>query len=226
MLHVQLFFHKSEDCGVKVNRAARMSLVLRGRISKNPVAICWMSRCVEAAELTLFVLRSELPYSTIFQIKLQWMSTKHLKMSSDTIFGKGAILIYKLLKMKLFTAPQSSVVHIKASSVEVKSISGVSGEDFLEVWRYWGLQALFVTVFQTSVDLLFKNSHKNSSLLGPEYLDCILSNNTVGCCNINFSKKEKNCLLCMHGLYTFVVLFAPLQLFRCYVWPTFHPPTH
>ena len=37
-----------------------------------------------------------------------------IKVSSDAIFGEGATLIYKLLKMKLFRAPQSSVVHVKA----------------------------------------------------------------------------------------------------------------
>ena len=61
----------------------------------------------------------------------------------------------------------------------------MTGEDFSEVYWYSGLQALFVTVFQTSVDFLCKTSYKSSSLLG--YFDCFQSNHTVGCCNINFS---------------------------------------
>ena len=36
-----------------------------------------------------------------------------LKVSSDTIIGWGATLILKLVKMKLFRASQSSVVHIE-----------------------------------------------------------------------------------------------------------------
>ena len=86
----------------------------------------------------------------------------------------------------------------------------------------------FAAVFYTSVDLLCKNSYKSSSLL--EYFDCFQSNHTVGCCNINFRslcqiKREK--MACKQCLYIFVVLFfARLQLFRCRVWPTFHPATH
>ena len=57
----------------------------------------------------------------------------------------------------------------------------MTSEDFAEVYFYSGLQALFVTVFQTSVDLLCKKSYKSSSLLG--YFDCFLSNHTVRCCN-------------------------------------------
>ena len=36
------------------------------------------------------------------------------KVSSDTIIGWGATLIFKLSKMKLFRASQSSVVHVEA----------------------------------------------------------------------------------------------------------------
>ena len=36
------------------------------------------------------------------------------KVSSDTILGLGATLIFKLFKMKLFRASQHSVVHIEA----------------------------------------------------------------------------------------------------------------
>ena len=48
-----------------------------------------------------------------------------------------------------------------------------------------GLQVLFVTVFQTSVDLLCKKSYKSSSVLA--YFDCFQLNHTVECCNINIS---------------------------------------
>ena len=100
----------------------------------------------------------------------------------------------------------------------------ITREDISNVYKCSGLQALFVAVFYTSVDLLCKNSYKSSSLLG--YLDCFQSNHAVVCCNINFRslcqiKREK--LLCKQCLYIFVVLFARLQLFRCHLWPTFHP---
>ena len=71
------------------------------------------------------------------------------------------------------------------SSFDVKSISSISSEEFSEIyWHSW-LQALFVTVFLTSVDLLCETSYKSSSLQG--YFGCFLSKQTVGCCNINFS---------------------------------------
>ena len=40
--------------------------------------------------------------------------TVWIKVSSDTIIGEGATLIFKLVKMKFFRASQSSVVHIEA----------------------------------------------------------------------------------------------------------------
>ena len=95
------------------------------------------------------------------------------------------------------------------SCFDVKAISSITSEDFSEVYWYSGLQALFVTVLQTSVDLLCKKSYKGSSLLG--YFDCFLSNHTVGCCNINFSclsqSRRENFLLCQQCLYISVVLF-------------------
>ena len=69
-----------------------------------------------------------------------------LKVSSDTIIAWGATLIFKLSKMKLFRASQSSVVHFE-SSFDVKSISSITREDFSNVFKCSGLQALFVTVF-------------------------------------------------------------------------------
>ena len=72
------------------------------------------------------------------------------------------------------------------SCFDVKSIFSMTSEDFSDVYKYSGLQALFVTVFQTSVDLLCKKSYKSSSLLG--YFNCFQSNHTEGCCNINFSR--------------------------------------
>ena len=102
-----------------------------------------------------------------------------------------------------------------------------ASEDSSEVYWNSGLQALFVTVFQTSVDFLCKTSYKSSSLLG--YFDCFQSNHIVGCCNINFSdlsqiRREKICFA--SNVSTFLLyFFARLQLFRCNVWPTFHPAT-
>ena len=43
-------------------------------------------------------------------------------------------------------------------SFDVLSISLFTSEDFSDVYKYSGLQALFVTVFQTSVDFLCKTS--------------------------------------------------------------------
>ena len=84
------------------------------------------------------------------------------------------------------------------SSLDVKSISSITREDFSNVYKCSGLQTLFVAVIYTSVDLLCKNSYESSSLLG--YFDCFQSNHTVGCCNINFRslgqiKREKNCFV-------------------------------
>ena len=86
----------------------------------------------------------------------------------------------------------------------------MTSEDFSEVYWYSGLQALFVTVFQTSVDFLCKTSYKSSSLLG--YFDCFQSNHIVGCCNINFSdlsqtRREKFCIASNVSAF-FVVLFC------------------
>ena len=86
----------------------------------------------------------------------------------------------------------------------------MTSEDFSEVYWYSGLQARFITVFQTSVDFLCKTSYKSSSLLW--YFDCFQSNHIVGCCNINFSdlsqriKEGKIALQAMSLL--FVVLFC------------------
>ena len=103
----------------------------------------------------------------------------------------------------------------------------MTSEDFSEVYWYSGLQALFVTVFQISVDLLCKKSYKSSSLL--RYFDCFLSNHTVGCCNINFSclsqkRREKFCFTSNVSIFL-LYFFAWLQLSWCHVWPTFHPAT-
>ena len=129
--------------------------------------------------------------------------------------------------MKLFRASQSSVVHTDQSSFDVKSISSRTREYFSDVYKYSGLQALFVTVFQTSVDLLCKKSYKSSYLLG--YFDCFQSNHTVGCCDIKFSglsqiRREK--LLCKQCLYIFIVLF--LRDCSCFVakFGQLHPATH
>ena len=89
------------------------------------------------------------------------------------------------------------------------------------------LQALFVTVLQTSVDFVCKNSCKNSFLIG--YFDCFLLNHTVGCCNISFSclspiRRENFCFPSNVSNF-FLYFFARLQLSRCHVWPTFHPAT-
>ena len=58
------------------------------------------------------------------------------------------------------------------STFDVKSISSMTSENISDVYKYSGLQALLVTVFKTSVDLLCKKSYKSSFLLG--YIDCFL----------------------------------------------------
>ena len=98
--------------------------------------------------------------------------------------------------MKLFKASQSSVVDIEAVSTSNQSVQYDQRRFLRGFYCYSGLQALFVTVLQTSVDLLCKKSYKSSSLLG--YFDYFLSNHLVGCCNINFSclsqmRREKLC---------------------------------
>ena len=58
-------------------------------------------------------------FYTMVQKSQKWPKTQIkggscLKVSSDTIIGWGATLIFKLSKMKLFRASQSSVVHVEA----------------------------------------------------------------------------------------------------------------
>ena len=50
-------------------------------------------------------------------------------------------------------------IHPAIPSFDVKSISSMTSDDFSDVYKYSGLQALFITVFQTSVDLLCKKNH-------------------------------------------------------------------
>ena len=96
----------------------------------------------------------------------------------------GSHLKIQTVQNKTFqSVPQLSGTY--RSSFDVKSIFSMTSEDFSEVYWYSGLQALFVTVCQTSIDLLCKKSYKSSFLLG--YFDCFLPNHTVGCCNINYS---------------------------------------
>ena len=130
--------------------------------------------------------------------------------------------------MKIFRASQSSVVHIEAVLTSIANQS--------PVWPAKLFERFIDTVvcmrclsqsFRHHVDLLCQKSYKNSSLLG--YFDCFLSDHTVGYCNISFSclsqiRREKFCF----ASKVFILLlyfFAWLQLFRCHIWPTFHPAT-
>ena len=61
----------------------------------------------------------------------------------------------------------------------------MTSQDFSDVFWYSGLQALFVAVCRTSVNLLCKKSRQSISLLW--YLNCFLSNHSVGCCSISVS---------------------------------------
>ena len=97
------------------------------------------------------------------------------------------------------------------SRFDVHLISSITREDFSNVYKCSGLQALFVTVFYTSVDLLCKNSYKSSSLLG--YFDIFQSNHTVGCCNINFrslcqKQREKNCFASSVSIFLLYFFWA------------------
>ena len=113
----------------------------------------------------------------------------------DARLRLGSHLKFQTVRNETFqSVPEVSGTY--RSSSDVKSTSSMTSEDFSEV--YWhscsGLQALFVTVFQTSVDFLCKTSYKSSSLLGYSFQ----SNHIVGCCNINFSdlsqiRREKFC---------------------------------
>ena len=82
----------------------------------------------------------------------------------------------------------------------------MTSEEFSEVYWYSGMQEVFVTVFQTSVDHLCKKKIIQEQFLF-RYFDCFLSNHTVGCCNIN-SIKEGKVLFWKQCLYIFVVLFC------------------
>ena len=132
-----------------------------------------------------------------------------LKVSSDTIIGLGATLIFKLVKMKLFWASQSSVVHIEAVLTSNQS----------PVWPVKIFQRFIDTVvcklclsqsFRHQSTSCAKKSYKSSSLLGN--LDCFLSNHIVGCSNINFSclsqTRRENFALQAMSLY-FCCTFLP-----------------
>ena len=128
--------------------------------------------------------------------------------------------------MKLFRASQSSVVHIEAVLTSNQSPVWPAKifQRFIDTEVCKRCLSQFIIHQSTSCA---KKSYKSSSLL--RYFNCFQSNHTVGCWNINFSclsqiRKENNSL-CKQCLYIFVVLFAWLQLFRCHVWPTFHPET-
>ena len=93
-----------------------------------------------------------------------------LKVSSDTIILKynnnrvGSHLKFQTVQNETFqSVPEVSGTY--RSSSDLKSTSSMTSEDFSEVYWYSGLQALFVTVFQTSVDFLCKTSYKSSSVL-------------------------------------------------------------
>ena len=62
------------------------------------------------------------------------------------------------------------------------------GRIFRGLLIQWSASAVCHSLLDISRPLVH-NSHKTSSLL--IYLDCFLSNHTVGCCNINFSQKEE-----------------------------------
>ena len=95
----------------------------------------------------------------------------------------GSHLKFQTVQNETFqSVPEVSGTY--GSSFDVKPICSMTSEDFSDVYKYSGLQALFVTVFQTSVDLLCKKSYKSSSMLG--YFECFQSNHTAGCCNIKF----------------------------------------
>ena len=141
-------------------------------------------------------------------------------MSSDTIIGQGATLIFKLVKMKLFRASQRSVVHIEAVLTSNKSPAchGTTSEDFSEVYSIqWSASAVCYSLSDISPPLV-KRSYKSSSLL--RYFDCLLLKHTVECCNINSSclsqiRREKFCFarnVCMILLYFFCVTAVVLSL--------------
>ena len=129
---------------------------------------------------------------------------------SDAIFGWGATLInLQTLENETFqSSPEFSCTY--ESSFEVKPTSGMTKSDFSEVYWYSGVQVVFVTVFQTAVDPLCKNSLKTFSLLG--YLDGILSNHAVGCYYKIFylpvSNKKGSIVLSKQGPCILVVLFC------------------
>ena len=128
--------------------------------------------------------------------------------------------------MKLFRAYQSSVVHIEAVLMSNQS----------PVWPAKIFQRFIDTVVCKrclSQSFLHQSTscakfHTKAALCS-DIFNCFLPNHTVGCCNINFSClsqiRRENIGFASHVSIFLLYFFAWLQLFRCHVWPTFHPAT-
>ena len=108
--------------------------------------------------------------------------------------------------MKIFRASQPSVVLIEA--VLTLNQSPVSpAKTFGGILIQWSASTVCHSLSDIS-RLLCKNSYKSNSLQG--FFDCFLSNHTVGCRNINFSRlsqirREKFC--CASNVSIFLLYF-------------------
>ena len=114
--------------------------------------------------------------------------------------------------MKLFRPSQSSLVHIEA--VLTSNQSPVWPAKIFQRFIDSGLQALFVTVFQTSVDFLCKKHIQKQFFtaifrLFPVEPHCGMLPNKF---YLPVSNKEGKIWLCKQCLYIFVVLFLPDSL--------------
>ena len=125
--------------------------------------------------------------------------------------------------MKLFRAPQSSVVHIKDVLRSSQPLVW-PGEIFQRFIDTVVCKCCLSQSFRQQWTPCANIYSKPVSLL--EYLDSILSNHAVGCCNINFSflsqiRREKFCFSSKDSIFL-LYYFARLQLFRyrCHVWST------
>ena len=127
--------------------------------------------------------------------------------------------------MKLFRASQSSVVHIEAVLTSNQSPAWPAKifQRFIDtVVCKRCLSQSFIHQSTSCAKIIQKQFFAQIFQLFPVEPHCGMLKHKF---SLPLSNKEGKNLLCKHCLYIFVVLFAWLQLFRCHVWPTFHPAT-
>ena len=161
----------------------------------------------------------------LFMACIAWKITSSytFKVSSDTILGLVATLIFKLFKMKLFSASQRSVVHFEAGLT-----SNQSPVLPAKIFRRFIDTVVCSAVCHSLTDLsrplvqkfIQKQFFARIFRLFPVEPHHGMLQQRFSC--LSEIRREKFALQAM-PLYFCCTFFAWRQLFRCHVWPTFHP---